>query len=210
MLELPQVTLIALGSEKYRKQQQQQLDYSSSKIKFGAMKNIIVPTNTIDEWNRAIVFDLGDYVDTEFALLVHPDAGIAYPEVWRDSWLLLDYIGAPFPIPEDNFSYRDIHGKLQRVGNSMSLRSKKLMMLPKRLNLEWKPFYGFYNEDGAIAVNYRHIFEEYGCRFAPLSEAVYFGREYDVPENQYIDKTFTYHKHLSPKNKDFPNFEVSV
>ena len=209
-MKLPQITLCTVGSIKYKDQMQNQLDYSSSKIGFGAVKNIIAETNTIDEWNRFIVFELGEHIDTEFALLVHPDGGIAEPSVWRDSWFLYDYVGAPFPVPHDNFSYRDINGNLQRVGNSVSLRSKKLMMLPKRLNMEWKPFYGFYNEDGYIAVNMRHKFEEWGCKFAPLSEAVYFGREYDVAENQFIDKTFTYHKTQVYKNFDYPNFETGI
>lgn len=82
MLKLPNVTLCCIGSEKYREQQQNMLDYCSSKVEFGAVKNIIVDTNTIDEWNRAVVFNLGDHIDTEFALLVHPDGGIANPDAW--------------------------------------------------------------------------------------------------------------------------------
>ena len=121
-IKLPNVTLCTFGSEKYKDQHQKALDYSSKKVDFGAVKNIIVPTNSIEEWNRAIVFDLGDYIETDFALLIHPDGGVAEADMWRDEWLNYDYIGSPFPIPTDNFSYRDINGKIQRVGNSVSLR----------------------------------------------------------------------------------------
>ena len=204
-IKLPNVTLCAFGSEKYKESQQKALDYSSKNIEFGAVKNIIVATNTIDEWNKAVVFDLGDYIDTDFALLIHPDGGIGEPELWRDEWLNYDYIGSPFPLPTDNFSHRDIHGKIQRVGNSVSLRSKKLLQLPKKIGMPWKPFHGFYNEDGYICVNMRHVFEEHGCKFAPFEVALYFGRENPLPENKGL-KTFVYHKTIG-ENSRYPDFE---
>ena len=92
-IKLQNVTLCCMGSEKYRIQQQKTLDYSSKNIEFGAIKNIIVNTSTIDEWNRAIVFDLGDYIDTDFALLIHPDGGIGEPQLWRENWLNYDLGG---------------------------------------------------------------------------------------------------------------------
>ena len=205
MLKLPQVTLCCFGSEKYRDQQQKALDYSSSKVDFGAVKNIIVPTDTIDEWNRAVVFDLGDYIETDFALLIHPDGCIAEPEMWDDEWLKLDYIGAPWPLPTDDYSYRGINNTIHRVGNSVALRSKKLLGLPKKLDMEWKSFYGFYNEDGYIAVNMRHVFEEHGCKFGSFEQALKFGRENPMPE--YEGPTFTYHKNMGV-NSAYPNFEI--
>lgn len=195
-----------MGSEKYRYQQQQQLDYSSRDIDFGSVKNVIVPTNTIDEWNRAIVFDLADYVDTDFAILCHPDAGICHPELWRDEWLELDFIGSPWPLPTDDYSYRDVYGNIQRVGNSASLRSKKLMSLPKKLGLEWKPYYGNFHEDGFLCVHNRHILEANGCKFATFEQALLFGRELPLPENEGL-KTFLYHKTIG-ENSIYPDFEV--
>lgn len=203
-MKLPNVTLCAIGSEKYREQNQRALDYSASKIEFGAVKNIVVDTNTIDEWNRAVVYDLGDYIDTDFALIIHPDGGVAEPEMWDDKWLEYDFIGSPFPLPSDDFSYRDVYGIIQRVGNSVALRSKKLLTLPKKLNMEWKPFHGYYNEDGYIAVNMRHVFEEHGCKFAPFEEALKFGRETPLPE--YTGPTFVYHKTYG-QNAQYPDFE---
>ena len=204
-IKLPNVTLCCFGSEKYKDQQQKALDYSSKNIEFGEVKNIIVNTNSIDEWNKAVVFDLGDYIDTDYALLIHPDGGIGEPQLWRDEWLQYDFIGSPFPLPIDNFSYQDINGKIQRVGYSVSLRSKKLLQLPKKIGMEWKPFHGFYNEDGYICVNMRHVFEEHGCIFAPFEEAICFGRENPLPENKGL-KTFIYHK-TTGENACYPNFE---
>jgi hypothetical protein len=208
MLKLENVTLCTLGSEKYKKQNQNALDYSSSKVEFGAVKNIILPTDTIDKWNRAVVFDLGDYIDTDFALIIHPDGGVGNPNAWDDKWFEYDFIGAPFPLPNDDFSYRDINGKIQRVGNSVGLRSKKLMQLPKKLGMEWKSFHGFFNEDGYICVNMRHIFEEHGCKFAPFEEAVKFGCETMLDEHELHVDPFVYHKRLNFINKKYPDFEI--
>ena len=207
-IKLPNITLCCIGSEKYRYQQQKALDYSSKDIEFGAIKNIIVPTNSIDEWNKAVVFDLGDYIGTDFALLIHPDGFVVNPDKWNDDFLKYDFIGAPFPLPKDSFSYRDINGTIQRVGNSVSIRSKKLLDLPKKIGMEWKPFHGFYNEDGYITVNTRHIFEQHGCKFAPLELAAQFSHETPIPETKGIIP-FAFHKNKGG-NKKYPNFEKTV
>lgn len=206
MVKLPNVTLCAFGSTDIEGMKKS-LEYSSSKIDFGEVKLIEHPCNGIDEWNKNIVFHLGDYIDTEYVLLIHPDGGIGNPEAWDNDWFQYDYIGSPWNLPTDNFSYRDINGVIQRVGNSVSLRSKKLLDLPKKLSMEWKSFHGFYNEDGYICVNMRHIFEEHGCKFAPIEIAVKFGCENIVPEHDLTFKPFVYHKTNNIINSGYPNFE---
>lgn len=192
MLELSNVTLICMTNSKLE-EHQRALDISSEKIKFGAVKLIHRPDiDTIDKWNKAMVYELGSYVDTDYAIVIHHDGYIINPEMWNPDWLNYDYIGSPFPLPTDDFSYRDINGVIQRVGNSVGLRSKKLMDLPSKIGMEWKSFHGFYNEDGYISVNMRHVFEEHGCKFAPLDVAIHFGREHDIPENIGL-KTFLFH-----------------
>lgn len=169
------------------------MERSSIGIEFGARKIIYdMDIKNIDDWNRKIVYELGDYISTPYALLIHHDGYVINPELWNPEWLNYDYIGAPFPLPTDNFSYRDIYGNIQRVGNSVSLRSKRLLDLPKKLNMEWKPFHGFYNEDGFISVNMRHVFEEHGCKFAPLEVAARFSKEHEIPENKGL-QTFMFH-----------------
>lgn len=206
MLKLPKVTLCAFGSTNIEGMKKA-LSESSKEIEFGAVKLIEHPCNGIDEWNKNIVFELGQYIDTEYALLVHPDGYVVHPECWNDDWLKYDYIGSPWPFPRDYYSYRDITGAIQRVGNSVSLRSKKLLDLPKKLNMEWKAFHGFTNEDGYICVNMRHVFEEHGCKFAPLHEAIHFGRENDIIENMSVEKTFIFHQHWSSRNHKYEVFE---
>lgn len=194
MIKLPQVTLVAYGSFVHKDAQQRALDYSCRGMEFGAVKNIIDPSCIdIDSWNKAIIYNLWKYIDTEFCILIHPDGYIINPDKWNNDWLNYDYIGAPFPVPGDSVQYRDNKGNVQRVGNSVSLRSRRLIKLASDLELEWRPFHGFTNEDGFICVNYRHIYEEHGMKFAPIEVAKWFGRELDMEENEDVDKPFTFH-----------------
>jgi hypothetical protein len=219
MVNLENVTLIALTSVKLE-QTVKALEYSCNGIKFGQVKLVsdIKPDNlpkyitheftnkmsNIDEWNYAAIYELGKHVDTEFAILIHDDGFIVNPELWRDDFLNYDYIGAPWPIPNDNFSFLDINGELIRCGNSVSLRSKKLIDLPVKLNMKWESFHGYYNEDGFICVNNRHIYKEHGMKFADINVAKYFSHETMVSEIEGITP-FAFHK-WSGSNSNYPRF----
>lgn len=139
--------------------------------------------NSVNEYSYNMIYKLGDYINTDYALIVQADGFAVNPSSWRDEFLEYDYIGAPFALPRDDFSYRDINGEIFRVGNGgFSLRSKKLINLAVELDLEWKAFHGFYNEDGFICAMNRHVYEENGCKFAPLNVAKYFAHEAKIPE----------------------------
>ncbi len=190
MLNLPDVTLICLTNRNFE-QHQYAIDKSCEKINFGAIKIIWDEKCTsIDEWNRKIIQDLYKYVDTTHALLIHPDGYVINAELWNDEWLKLDYIGSPWPLPTDDYSYRSESGKIQRVGNSVSLRSRKLMELASKR--EWKSYYGNSNEDGFISCHNREWLESQGCKFATFEQALHFGKEHELPENKDL-KTFTFH-----------------
>lgn len=193
MIELPQITLCTLGSDKYIIPHEKALAYSCREIRFGAVKNIVLPVHNIDDWNKAVIYELPKYIDTDFALLIHHDGYIINPDLWDPGWLAYDYVGAPWPLPTDDYSYRDRDNTLIRVGNSVSLRSKKLLNVAIEQKLEWKAFHGFTNEDGFICVNYRHEYLEAGCKFAPIEVAKYFSKEHTIPENEDI-KTFAFHQ----------------
>jgi hypothetical protein len=112
---------------------------------------------------------------------------VVNPQKWNNSFLEYDYIGAPWDLPKDSFSLRDSKGNLCRVGNGgFSLRSKKLLSLASELNLEWKPYFGFYNEDGFYCCHNREIYENYGCKFAPIHVASHFSQEQIIEENKNI------------------------
>jgi glycosyltransferase involved in cell wall biosynthesis len=218
-IQLPNVTLVAMATRNVE-ETLQALNYSCRGVKYGRVKllshytpyeldkNIefirIDKIKSIDDWSYKIIYELNQYIDTEFALLVHADGFVVNPSSWKDEFLDYDYIGAPWPFPTDNFSYRDAHGNIVRVGNSVSLRSKRLLELPIRLNMPWEPFHGYWNEDGFICVKNKHIYEANGMKFATLDVAKYFSHEAMIPEVKGI-KPFVFHK-WAGSNKIYPKF----
>lgn len=193
MLVLDNVTLIAVTSLDY-KGHKKAIQHSLEGIRWGAVKMIWDPRiRNIDDWNKTIVYDLQYYVRTDFALLIHADGYVVKPQAWKEEFLQYDYVGAPWPMPSDEHSYRTPGGELVRVGNSVSLRSKKILQLPSQLNLEWKSYYGNTNEDGFLCVHNRDILQENGVKYAPMDVAKYFSKEHAIPENQGIE-TFAFHE----------------
>ena len=196
------------------------LDYSQSSIvfadallvsnkKFGSAKPYrhvsIDPFDNVGEWGRFIVFNLVDHINTEYILLIHEDGFVVNPQSWDDSWLGYDFIGSPFPLPKDPISYRDSTGRIIRVGNSVSLRSRRLLDAPRKLGLRWENFDGnFPHEDGFLCVQHRRALETYGIKYAPLEIAARFGRETNLPEHQDIEP-FVFHKWAGP-NLRYPCF----
>ena len=218
MIRLSNTTLVAMTSVRIE-QTTKALAYSCNDIEFAEVKLItdkkfndtnkikkceIEPINNIDEWNYSIIYKLPKYIDTDFCILIHDNGFIVNPEKWKNEFLEYDYIGAPWPMPSDSFSYRDINNNIIRVGNSVSLRSKKLLDLAGNLNLEWKPFHGYTNEDGFICVNYRHEYIKAGCKFADIDVAKFFSRENQLIENIGIEP-FAFHNYNGPNSK-YPKF----
>lgn len=218
-MQLPNVTLVAVTSVKVR-ETIKALEYSMKDIDFGEVtlithrKPFFLPKSikyqhidklkNIDDFNYAMVYNLGDYIHTNYILLVHYDGFVVNSESWREEFLDYDYIGSPWPLPKDDFSYRDINGTLQRVGNSVSIRSKRLLDYPKQSKMKWEADHGFFHEDGFICVKNRHLFEAAGMKIAPLEVAKYFGREHPIPENENLDP-FIFHKWYGP-NEKYPKF----
>ena len=158
----------------------------------------------VDEWGKFIIFDLYKYINTKYILLVHPDGFVVNPELWKEEFKNYDYVGAPWPVPRDNFSYRTEKGEIVDVGNSVSLRSKRILELPKKLNLEWKPYHGNYHEDGFLCVHNKDLLESFGIKFAKKKIAYKFGIETFLKEYK-SKKAFTFHKWFK-QNKRYPKF----
>ncbi len=195
-IDLPQVTLICLANVDFEGHKKA-LDKSREGINFGAVKLIWDDKiSNIDEWNYKIIYELPNYVDTDYALLIHADGYVINPHLWNEKWLGYDYIGSPWPLPSDDYSYRDELGNVIRVGNSVSLRSKKLMDSMQRVSKDYfwsmKNKYGNTNEDGFITCHNRNFLERQGLKFAPLEEAIHFGKEHTIPENVGLE-TFLFH-----------------
>lgn len=191
MLELPDVTLVLLTNRDFEGAKKA-VRISSEGIVWGDAKIIWdEKCNSIERWNEKMIFELPKYVFTSHAMIIHQDGYVINPQTWRAEWLSYDFIGAPWPLPQDDYSYKTPSGKLVRVGNSVSLRSKKLMDLVATRPMEYH--YGNNNEDGQICTWQREWLEEQGCKFAPIEEAIYFSKEHTIEENKDITIPFAFH-----------------
>lgn len=158
----------------------------------------------VGEWGKFVVFDLYKFITTKHIVLIHADGFIVNPSSWDNEFLKYDYIGAPWPMPTDDFSFRDYYGNIIRQGNSVSLRSYEILKLPSELNLKWDADAGYFHEDGFLCAVKRHILIENGIEFAPLDIACKFSHETPIPEIKGI-KPFVFHK-WEGKNKHYPKF----
>ena len=216
IMELSNVTLVALSSVNVY-ETVQAMKYSMRKIKFGDQvlishkKPFYLPSNiryeytselkTIDDFNYKMLFEIYQYIRTDFILLIHYDGFVVNPNMWRDEFLDYDYIGSPW---EADLHY-DMSGNMVRVGNSVSIRSRRLLELPTKLNIPFR--YGdgnANNEDTFICCRYRQLFIDSGIKYAPLEIAKYFGHEKMIPEIQGINP-FVFHKWRG-SNKHFKKF----
>ncbi len=218
-LQLPNVTLAAMTSVNIGATIKA-LQYSMKEIDFGAVilithrkpfglpKEItykhIDRLDHINKFNYDMVYELYKYVDTDFVLTVHADGFVVNPSAWRDEFLDYDYIGSPWPDPHDDFTYRDIHGDLIRVGNSVGIRSKRLLEFPVKEKIPFEMDHGWFNEDGFICVKNRHLFTEAGMTYAPLDLAVHLGHEVPIPEEEGTTP-FLFHK-WAGENAGYPHF----
>jgi hypothetical protein len=224
-LKLPNVTLVAMSSVNINATIKA-MKYSMRGIEFGDAvfithkKPLLLPKSiryshtdklaNIDDFNYKMVYELGEHINTDFALIVHADGFVVHPEMWRDEFLDYDYIGAPWPLPPkgDTTTYRDINGNICRVGNSAGIRSKRLMDFPKKANIPWEGEYAYgqmwYYEDGFICCKIRHLLEKEGMRIAPIEVAKYYSHEKMIPEVQGITP-FAFHK-WEGTNAQYPNF----
>jgi len=218
---LPSVTLVAVATKDVEKTAMA-MRYSMTNIQFGQAILLahykpwnlgesiqyarIQPFKSVDDWGQFVIYDLHRHINTDFILLVHADGFVANPEQWDDRFLHYDYIGSPWPNPKDPISYRDELGTLYRVGNSVSIRSKRILELPTQLNLAWEPFNGFYNEDGFLCVKHRRAFEAEGIRYGELDIAALFAHERMLAETKNI-RPFAFHK-WQGTNSDYPRFKA--
>ena len=211
ILHLPNVTLIAMTSVLID-ETIKALKYSSKDIEFGSVKLVShekpknLPNNityqytdrisSIDEWNHRIVYHLNDYVDTDYVLLIHDDGFVVNSSSWKNEFLDYDYIGAAW----GHTHLLDRYSKPIRVGNSVSLRSKKLLEIPSKYNMPWNLHDNNFNEDTQICVWNRDLFLDNGIIFADLDIAKYFSHEEKFPEYDGIEPFF-FHNFGGDNNK---------
>jgi hypothetical protein len=208
MLNLKNITLAAMSSIDIDKTIKA-LEYSSKDINFYEVKLIsdiaikheyikhehIDKITNIEQWNQNIFFNLTNYINSDYVILIHDDGFIVNADSWRSEFFDYDYIGAPWAYCDNCFITK--YGEHIRVGNSVSLRSKKLIDIPKKLKIPWQKFENNYNEDTQICVHNRQYFLDNGIKFAPLEVAKYFSHETYLPELLNI-KPFAFHNYGYP------------
>lgn len=218
-LQLPEVTLMAMTSVKVM-ETVKAMKYSMKNIDFGDAvfisdkKPVYLPKNiryshttrlnNIDDFNYKMIYELTEHINTDYVMIVHYDGFVVHPECWREEFLDYDYIGAPWPDPHDDFTYRDINGNLQRVGNSVGIRSKRLLDFPNEAELPFEADHGYFHEDGFLCVKNRHLVEAAGMKIAPIEVAKYYSHEHMIPEIEGITP-FAFHK-WAGTNSDYPKF----
>lgn len=211
-IALPNVTLVAVTGVKIF-ETIRALHVSSQDIDFGKIK-LIAPEktkyfpknmifekspemNSLREYSEYVFIHLDEHIDTDYCLLIQHDSWVLNPGLWKDEWLEYDYIGAPWAVKDDAYIAWGT-GEHVRVGNGgFSLRSKKLLGIPKLKSLPLTHEQGYYNEDGNICCYYRTEFLESGIKFAPVEVAARFSYETSVRENLHINP-FGFHKHFPP------------
>lgn len=218
MLSLENVTLVAITSVKI-KETLSALKYSMRGIRYGDVlflshkKPDNLPNSirfeyvdkieSIDEYNKTILFELSKHIKTEYMLIVQWDGFVVNPKSWQADFLNYDYVGAPWP---KNLNFRDEEGNICRVGNGgASLRTKKIMDYPlkENLRLEIKE-----NEDTFLCCKYRERIKKAGFRFAPVDVAVTFSQERTVSEGKGIIP-FAFHQ-WEGCNAQYPRFDKGV
>jgi hypothetical protein len=223
MINLPDVTLICISSVNLS-QTYFAFQKSVEGVNFGAVKLVTherpkdLPDfieyskcyniTNINEYSYYCIYNLTNHVNTSHCLLIQADGFVINPDKWENSWLEYDYIGSLWEYNEN--AYIDPFGNHQRVGNGgFSLRSKKLLDVPKHEHIEWDvnqgDFYKHMNannfaEDGNICVHNRHIYERCGCKFAPVEVAARFAHEKSIKETEGI-VPFGFHYHLPNNTK---------
>ena len=211
MINLPDVTLLAISSVRIPGTIQS-LELCSSKLKFAKVKFIshlkpdVLPDyiefeqcpelKNIDDFNEYMFLEMGKHVSTSHCLIVQDHAYRLNSEKWNNAWLNYDYIGSPWRIVENSYIANDY--TRSRVGNGgFSLRSKKLLELPKKTNWYLREEQGWKNEDGNICCYWKKEMLSQGIKYAPLELAIHFGFENVTEENKYV-KPFGFHRNLPP------------
>lgn len=186
MKSLPNVTLIAYDNTDNPDRTLAVLDHCQQHFEFAesvlvcrnipdGAKNIVIANETGYQAGQDFeAYQMIDHVTTEFSLFVSWDGYIVNPNAWKDEWLHLDFIGAPWP----PYAVMDNHAC--RVGNTgFCLRSKRFMEISAAHKNQ---FHVGDVSDIWACRTMRRTFERKGIKYATLDQAADFSWELDIPE----------------------------
>lgn len=140
-------------------------------------------------YSKFCLYALGEFIETDFALIVQHDGWALNPDAWRDSWLEYDYIGGlTHAGREDNtysigYNWKHMQNPMVVQNGGFSLRSKSFLraltrhgIMPQQYTLDV-----LNNEDVQLCCFLRPQLEAQGLVFAPNDEAVMFAFEHLDP-----------------------------
>ncbi len=139
-------------------------DGSAASVPPGVRIVPIAPLRSGRDYSEFMLTGLGDHIETPHCLVVQWDGFVLDARRWDDRFLDVDYIGAPWPQFDDDYT----------VGNGgFSLRSKRLVQACRDPR-----FRHSHPEDIAIARENRDFLErEHGITFADETMAARFSAE---------------------------------
>lgn len=160
-----------------------------------------IPSMSYYEYNKFCVNGLYDSIkdyDFNYCLLMQEDGFILNADLWDDSFLNFDYIGAPWlrylNSQEEEFWWLERNNIKYRVGNGgFSLRSRKFLFESSKI--DYPP--NSTHEDVYLTRFHGDYLETKGIKFADIVTASKFSLETknDICDN--IHKVFGFHgKHL--------------
>lgn len=141
------------------------------------------------QYSIFMMFNLHNFIQSEFALIVQDDGWVVNGGQWRDEYLDYDYIGAlsHAAIVNDtfyqNFSWVSLNNPRIIQNGGFSLRSHRFLVAP---SLNGASYYfsdkePLFNEDVQLSGIYRPQLEELGIKFSPNELCNKFSLEYLGP-----------------------------
>lgn len=216
MRNLSNVTLIATDGTGTNKNITKAMQYSKKGLKFAdcvllspsseysnteGIDIINIEKMSYEDWNKFMLFEADKHFTTSHYLFIDTDGFVINPNLWNDSFLEYDYIGASWdyhthitnsPVVDDVVKQK---GKAvtNLVGNGgFTMRSKKLTsLIPKCTDTRYTP------EDVFLCINNYEFFKEQGVKYAPIELANLFSQDPLVNKNN----TFGFHGDKNHINK---------
>jgi hypothetical protein len=157
----------------------------------------IDPVTSYRDYSYLILKKILPYIQTDLILLIQWDGYVLNPEIWQNSFLNYDYIGAKWTLLKDNQPH-------YYVGNGgFSLRSKRLLEITSSDEFS---FNDTLNEDSQICLEKRQWLEDNkGIIFSDVTTADQFSYESSPPDHPTFGFHGFSHMHLFSEDQDIIN-----
>lgn len=199
MIKLDNVSLVCVGSTKIE-ESLKAIEICKNFCKFNTIKyltdantpyTIKIPRiKSIREYDTFIVTQLPKFIDSDYLLSIHWDGFIINPEAWTYDFFDYDYIGAPWTW------FDHICGN-----GGFCLKSKKFLETQKLIFDE--EYVAPHQDDLILSKDYRQVFIDYGCDYAPSNVGYQFSTEYGGYHNY---NSFGFHDlRVNPQFKSLLN-----